>query len=210
MNASVAAGPEIVAIPGPSVIPDRVLSAMHRGMPDIYAGELEGVIDEVFDALPEIARTSSRAFVVIGNGHAAWSMALSNTLSRGDKVLVLECGLFATVWGELAAFDGLDVETIVAPRGRAVDPSAVEARLRADEDREIRAVLVAHADTASSVRNDIPGIRTALDAAGHDALLMVDAIATLACECYAMQEWGVDVTIGASQKGLMVRSSPSP
>ena len=204
MQTSFAEGPEIVAIPGPSVVPDRVLSAMHRAMPDIYAGELEDVIDEVFDALPGIAGTVSRAFVVIGNGHAAWSMALSNTLSRGDKVLVLECGLFAGVWGELAAFDGLEVETIVAAPGRAVDPADVAARLRTDTSGDVKAVLLAHADTASSVRNDVAAIRAAIDAADHGALLMVDAIATLACEPYLMDDWGVDVTGGASQKGLMV------
>ena len=204
MQTFLAEGPEIVAIPGPSVVPDRVLSAMHRAMPDIYAGELEDVIDEVFEALPGIAGTASRAFVVIGNGHAAWSMALSNTLSRGDRVLVLECGLFATVWGELAAFDGLEVETIASAPGRAVDPGAVESRLRADRRGDIKAILLAHADTASSVRNDVAAIRAAVDSAGHGALLMVDAIATLACERYEMDGWGVDVTIGASQKGLMV------
>ncbi len=204
MKPSLAAGPEIVAIPGPSVIPDRVLAAMHRAMPDIYAGELEGVIDEVFDGLPGIARTSSRAFVVIGNGHAAWSMALSNTLDRGDRVLVLECGLFATVWGELADFDGLEVEVVRAEAGRAVDPAAVEERLRADRSGSIAAVLLAHADTASSVRNDVAAIRQAIDATGHRALLMVDAIASLACERYEMDAWGVDITVGACQKGLMV------
>ncbi len=203
MHISLAEGPEIVAIPGPSVIPDRVLSAMHRSMPDIYAGELEDVIDEVFDALPGMARTTSRGYVVIGNGHAAWSMALSNTLSRGDTVLVLECGLFAGVWGELAAFDGLSVETITAEPGRAVEPASVEARLRADRAGEIAAVLIAHADTASSVRNDIASIRAAIDAAGHGALLMVDAIATIGCEPFEMDDWGVDVTVGASQTGLM-------
>lgn len=198
-----AAGPEIVAIPGPSVIPDRVLNAMHRAMPDIYAGELTEIIDEVFDALPGIARTTSRAFVPIGNGHAGWEMALSNTLSRGDLVLVLDCGRFAAIWGEMAEFNGLRVETITAPWGRAVDPAIVEERLRADAAGEVKAVLTVHVDTATSVRNDIPGLRAAIDAAGHPALLMVDCIASMGCERYEMDAWGVDVTIAASQKGLM-------
>jgi alanine-glyoxylate transaminase/serine-glyoxylate transaminase/serine-pyruvate transaminase len=198
-----AAGPEIVAIPGPSIIPDRVLNAMHRAMPDIYAGELTRVIDEVFDALPGIARTTSRAFVPIGNGHAGWEMALSNTLSRGDLVLVLDCGRFAAIWGEMAEFNGLRVETITAPWGRAVDPAQVEERLRADAGRDIKAVLTVHVDTATSVRNDIPALRSAIDAAGHPALFMVDCIASMGCERFEMDEWGVDVTVAASQKGLM-------
>ena len=200
---SLAAGPEIVAIPGPSIIPDRVLNAMHRAMPDIYAGELTEVIDEVFEALPAVARTTSRVFVPIGNGHAGWEMALSNTLSRGDLVLVLDCGRFAAIWGEMAEFNGLRVETITAPWGRAVDPAQVEERLRTDTGHEIRAVLTVHVDTASSVRNDIPALRAAIDAAGHPALFMVDCIASMGCERFEMDEWGVDVTIAASQKGLM-------
>jgi alanine-glyoxylate transaminase/serine-glyoxylate transaminase/serine-pyruvate transaminase len=200
---SLAAGPEIVAIPGPSVIPDRVLNAMHRAMPDIYAGELITVIDDVFDALPAIARTTSRVFVPIGNGHAGWEMALANTLSRGDRVLVLDCGRFAAIWGDMAEFNGLRVETITAPWGRAVDPTQVEERLRADTAHEIAAVLTVHVDTASSVRNDVPAIRAAMDAAGHPALLMVDCIASMGCERFEMDAWGVDVTVAASQKGLM-------
>jgi len=192
-----------VAIPGPSVVPDRVLSAMHRPMPDIYAGELTSVIDRVFDALPAIAGTTSRAFVPIGNGHAGWEMAITNTLDRGDLVLVLDCGRFAAIWGEMAEFDGVRVELVAAPVGDAVDPAALEARLRADDAHEIAAVLVVQVDTATSVRNDIPAIRAAIDAAGHPALLMVDCIASLGCEPYEMDAWGVDVTVAATQKGLM-------
>ena len=203
LDHALAAGPEIVAIPGPSIIPDRVLNAMHRAMPDIYAGELTAVIDELFEVLPGIARTSSRVFVPIGNGHAGWEMALANTLSRGDLVLVLDCGRFAAIWGEMAEFNGLRVETITAPWGRAIDPAQVEERLRADTGHEIRAVLTVHVDTATSVRNDVPALRAAIDAAGHPALFMVDCIASMGCERFEMDEWGVDVTIAASQKGLM-------
>jgi alanine-glyoxylate transaminase / serine-glyoxylate transaminase / serine-pyruvate transaminase len=200
---SLAAGPEIVAIPGPSVMPERVLNAMHRAMPDIYSGELTEVIDEVFDALPAIARTTSRAFVPIGNGHAGWEMAISNTLSRGDRVLVLDCGRFAAIWGEMAQFNGVRVDLITAPLGRAVDPDTVEAHLRADTAQEIKAVLTVHVDTASSVRNDIPAIRRAIDAAGHPAMFFVDCIASMGCERFEMDDWGVDVTVAASQKGMM-------
>ena len=127
-------------------------------MPDIYAGALLPATDELFERLRDVACTTSRAFVAIGNGHAAWEMALSNTLSRGDRVLVLECGRFAQVWGEMAAFNGLEVEMITSEPGRAVDPDVVAGRLADDPERSIRAVLLAHVDTGSSVRNDVPAI----------------------------------------------------
>ena len=197
------AGKEIVAIPGPSVVPDRVLAAMHRPMPDIYDGELLAVTDEVFDALPALAGTSQRALVTIGNGHSAWEMALTNTLSKGDRVLVLDCGRFAAIWGEMASFLGLDVELVESEPGFANDPGALEERLRADSEHQIKAVLTAHVDTASSAKNDIAAFREALDAAAHPALLMVDCIASMGCEPFRMDEWGVDLALSASQKGLM-------
>jgi alanine-glyoxylate transaminase / serine-glyoxylate transaminase / serine-pyruvate transaminase len=204
VNVSLHAGRDIVAIPGPSMIPDRVLAAMHRPMPNIYDGELLAVSDRIFEQLPGIARASGRVFVTISNGHGAWEMAISNTLSRGDKVLVLESGRFAVAWGDMAAFSGVKTEVLLAPERGAVDPAAVEDRLREDIEHEIKAVFVVHVDTGSSVRNDLPSIRRAIDAADHPALLMVDCIASLGCERYEMDAWGVDVTVGASQKGLMV------
>lgn len=203
MNHNLSQGREIVAIPGPSIIPDRVLSAMHRAMPDIYEGDLTTVIDSVWAWLPEVVQTSGRVFVPIGNGHAAWEMALSNTLSRGDHVLVLNCGRFAAIWAEMAEFNGLNVEVMEAEEGFANEPSALEERLRADVDRKITAVLTVHVDTATSVRNDVPALRQAIDAAGHPALFMVDCIASMGCERFEMDAWGVDVTIAASQKGMM-------
>ena len=203
MKHNLSQGREIVAIPGPSIIPDRVLSAMHRAMPDIYEGDLTMVIDSVWAWLPEVVQTSGRVFVPIGNGHAAWEMALSNTLSRGDHVLVLNCGRFAAIWAEMAEFNGLTVEVMEAEEGFANEPSALEERLRADVDRKIAAVLTVHVDTATSVRNDVPALRQAIDAAGHPALFMVDCIASMGCERFEMDAWGVDVTIAASQKGMM-------
>ncbi len=203
MNHNLSQGREIVAIPGPSIIPDRVLSAMHRAMPDIYEGDLTTVIDSVWAWLPEVVQTSGRVFVPIGNGHAAWEMALSNTLSRGDHVLVLNCGRFAAIWAEMAEFNGLNVEVMEAEEGFANEPSALEERLRADVDRKIAAVLTVHVDTATSVRNDVPALRQAIDAAGHPALFMVDCIASMGCERFEMDALGVDVTIAASQKGMM-------
>jgi alanine-glyoxylate transaminase/serine-glyoxylate transaminase/serine-pyruvate transaminase len=201
---SLSAGPDLVAIPGPSVVPERVLRAMHRSMPDIYQGELLDCSDEVFAALPGVARTvAARPFVTMSNGHGAWEMAVTNTLSRGDRVLVLESGIFAGVWGSLAAAVGVDVEVLHAPPRRPIDLDAVAERLSADRDRSVRAILTVHTDTASSVRNDIAGLRAVLDRTGHPALLMVDCIASLGCEPFEMDAWGVDVTVGASQKGLM-------
>ncbi|MEM6676304.1 MAG: aminotransferase class V-fold PLP-dependent enzyme [Pseudomonadota bacterium] len=202
--ASLARGRHFVSIPGPSVIPDRVLAAMARPMPNIYEGALVEASEQMLSALPGIARTTGRAFVASSNGHGAWEMALTNTLSRGDKVLVLESGRFAVGWGEMGTVMGLDVEVLKGRERRAVDPSAVEARLRADTGHEIKAVLVVQIDTASSVWNDIAAIRKAIDAAGHPALYMVDCIACLGCVEYEMGAWGVDVTVAGSQKGLMV------
>ncbi len=204
MKAPLGFGRDMVAIPGPSIVPDRVLAAMHRAMPNIYDGELIAISNDVLERLPGLARTSGAAFVTVSNGHGAWEMAITNTLSRGDKVLVLESGRFATAWGDMAAFDGVKTEVLNAPDRGPVDAAAVEAHLRADTSREIRAIFVVQVDTASSVRNDIAAIRRAIDAADHPALLMVDCIASIGCERYEMDAWGVDVTVAGSQKGLMV------
>lgn len=191
-------------MPGPSVIPDRVLGAMHMSMPNIYEGALVDVSKSIFDDLPAVARTSGPVFIAISNGHGAWEMALTNTLSRGDKVLVLESGRFAIGWGDQARMLGCEAEILNAPKRAAVDPDDLELRLRADTGHEIKAVLVVQVDTASGVWNDIAALRRAMDAARHPALLMVDCIASLGCVEYLMDEWGVDITVGGSQKGLMV------
>ena len=196
-------GREQVSIPGPSIIPERVREAMSRPMPNIYEGPLVDVSNSLFADLPQVARTEGEVFIVVGNGHAAWQMATSNTMRRGQKVLVLESGTFAVVWGEQARVSGVDVEVLPGSDDGPVDPAAVEERLRADAGHEIGAVLVVLTDTATGVRNDVPAIRRALDDAGHPALLMVDAIASLGCDRYEMDEWGVDLTVSASQKGLM-------
>jgi len=198
-------GRPVVAIPGPSMIPDAVLQAMHRPMPNIYEGELVDVAMSVLSDLKPIARTeAAEPFIVIGNGHAAWQMAIDNTLSRGDRVLVLESGRFAVAWGDMAATSGVDVEVLPGDDRLSVDPLALGERLSADTSHTIRAVLVVLADTASGVLNDIAAIREAIDRAGHPALLMVDAIASLGCDRFEMDAWGVDLTVSASQKGLMV------
>ncbi len=201
---NLAAGRDMVAIPGPSIIPERVLNAFARPMPDIYAGELVEVSNEILRRLPDLARTAGRGFITIGNGHAGWQMAISNTLNRGDRVLALESGFFAVVWGEQSAVSGVDVEVLPGTERDPVDPEALHDRLVADAQHEIKAVLVSHTDTSTSVRNDIASLREAIDRSGHPTLLMVDCIASMACEPYEMDAWGVDVTVAASQKGVMV------
>ncbi len=193
-----------MAIPGPSNIPDRVLRAMSRPMTDIYEGALVDVSDRILAELPTLAGTAGKAFIIIGNGHAAWQMAIDNTMSAGDKVLVCESGPFAVIWGYMAEKSGVDVEILAGSDRAPVDPVALEARLAADADHEIKAVLCVQTDTASSVRNDLPALRGAIDGAGHPAMFMVDCIASLGCERFEMDSWGVDLTVGASQKGLMV------
>ena len=153
---SLSFGRPMVAIPGPSIVPDRVLAAMHRPMPNIYSGELPDLAYELIDELPAIARTEGRAFVSISNGHGAWQMAICNTLSRDDTVLVLESGRFATVWGEMAALSGVRIETVPGDTRCAVDPEAVTAHLVDDTERRIKAILMVHTDTSTSVRTTPP------------------------------------------------------
>ncbi len=196
-------GKHLLAMPGPTNVPDEVLQAMHRGAVDIYGGELVGITDQILADLQTVFRTKGRTFVYVANGHGGWEAALSNTMSRGDKILVLGCGRFAEGWGEMAEIMGCAVETLAAAPRRAVDPNAVEARLREDVTGEIQAILVVQIDTASGIANDIPAIRAAVDAAGHDALFMVDGVASVGCVPFEMDAWGVDLAMTGSQKGLM-------
>ena len=200
---TVRSGREFLSIPGPTTVPDEVLNAMHRPAVDIYSGPLVGITMSCLDDLRRVFQTKGRTYIYIANGHGAWEAALSNTLTRGDKILVLESGQFATGWGEMAKMLGLEVEALPGDWHRAVDPAKLEARLRDDAAREIKAVLVVQVDTASSVVNDIPALRKAIEAAGHPALYMVDAIASLATMPFEMDDWGVDLAVTGSQKGLM-------
>ena len=200
---TVAKGREFLTIPGPTTVPDEVLNAMHRPAIDIYAGSLVGTTDSCLADLARIFRTQGNTYIYAANGHGAWEAALCNVLSRGDKILVLGSGRFAIGWGEMAAMLGIEVDVLPGSWRHAVDPAAVEARLRDDADGRIKAVLLVQIDTASGVFNDIPAIREAMRAAGHDALLMVDAIASLGCVPFEMDAWGIDVAVSAAQKGLM-------
>jgi alanine-glyoxylate transaminase/serine-glyoxylate transaminase/serine-pyruvate transaminase len=200
---SVRAGREFLSIPGPTVIPDAVLAAMQRPAVDIYSGPLVALTDGLLADISKMFRTQGRSYIYAANGHGAWEAALTNVLSRGDKVLVLESGRFAIGWGEAARMLGAEVEVLPGDFRRAVRAEAVEARLKADAKGEIKALLVAQVDTASGVVNDIAAISAAIRAAGHHALLMVDVVASLGCVPFEMDDWGVDVAMSGSQKGLM-------
>ena len=200
---TVANGREFLSIPGPTNIPDAVLSAMHHPAIDIYSGNMLEITRTLHEDLPRIFRTTGQTYIYAANGHGGWEAAVTNVLSRGETVLVLESGLFALGWGDMARMLGAKLEVLKGDWRRAVDPAAVNQRLRADTSHEIKAVLVAQIDTASGVVNDIPAIRRAMDAAGHPALLMVDCVASLGCMPFDMDGWGVDVAMAGSQKGLM-------
>lgn len=200
---TVRAGREILAIPGPTTMPDEVLRAMHRPALDIYSGELLGITDSILADMKKLFRTRGRSYIYIANGHGAWEAVLTNVLSRGQKILVLESGRFAIGWGEAAARFGIDVEIMKGDWRRGVNPDELEARLRADREGKIKAILVVQVDTASSAYNDIAALGRAVKNAKHEALLCVDAVASLGCMPFEMDEWGVDVAMSGSQKGLM-------
>ena len=200
---TVANGRQFLSIPGPTNIPDAVLQAMHRPAIDIYSGDMIELTRTLLEDLPKLFRTSGRTFIYAANGHGGWEAAVSNVLSRGETVLVLESGVFAVGWGDMARMMGIKVEVLKGDWRRAVDPAAVAQRLAADAAHEIKAILVVQIDTASSVVNDIAAIRRAIDSVDHPALLMVDCVAALGCMPFDMDGWKVDVAMSGSQKGLM-------
>jgi alanine-glyoxylate transaminase / serine-glyoxylate transaminase / serine-pyruvate transaminase len=199
----VRAGREFLAIPGPTNMPDEVLRAMHRPALDIYSDQMVELTDSLMRDLAKLFATKGRPYIHVANGHGAWESTLSNVLSRGDKILVLESGRFAIGWGNAAAAMGVDVEVLKGDWRRAVRPDEVEARLRKDKDHTIKAILAVQVDTASGAVNDIEAIGKAIKAAGHPALFMVDAVASLGCMPFEMDAWGIDVAMSGSQKGLM-------
>ena len=200
---TVAKGREFLSIPGPTNVPDAVLAAMQRPAIDIYSGDMLAITDTCLEDLRSLFRTKGKVYIYAANGHGGWEAAVSNVLSRGDTVLALESGRFATGWGEMAKMMGAEVEVLKGDWRRAVDPAAVEERLERDTGHRIKAVLLVQIDTASGVVNDVPAIRRAMTAARHPALLMVDTVASLGCMEFNMDGWGVDVAMAGSQKGLM-------
>ncbi|MFO1137604.1 MAG: aminotransferase class V-fold PLP-dependent enzyme [Paracoccus sp. (in: a-proteobacteria)] len=197
---SFAQGHPVIAIPGPSPAPDRVLRAMHRPSPDIYGQAMADENRAMIAGLRRMAGTSAHLAAYIGNGHAAWEAANTNLLNRGDHALVLTSGHFGRGWAASARALGVTVEELdfgISPP----DPQRLAERLAQDRDGAIRAVLVCQIDTASSARADIPALRQAMG--DHPAFFGVDAIASLGCEPMHMDDWGVDLLVSASQKGLM-------
>lgn len=200
---SYAAGRPYLAIPGPSVVPDRVLSAMHRPSPDIYAGELPDMVPSLVEDLLGVARSKQHVAIYIANGHGAWEAANTNIFSAGDAALCLVTGLFGEGWAASAERLGVDVRRIDFGREQPIDPDRVRDALRRDKGERIKAVLMTHVDTTTSVRNDVSAVRKVLNEVGHPALLAVDCVASLGCDRFEMDAWDVDVMVSASQKGLM-------
>ena len=190
--------------PGPTNIPDRVLRAMDRGTLDFTGAAFKAISDECFAGLQSIFKTKQPILGYASTGHGAWEAALVNLFSPGDKVLVAESGYFSMNWGLRAESFGLRVETLANDWRRPVDPAKLEARLRDDKAHEIKAVLAVHNETSTGVCHPIAAMRKAIDAAQHPALFCVDTISSLGSFDFRMDEWGVDVTVVGSQKGLML------
>lgn len=197
-------GRTYLAIPGPSVVPERVLNAMHRASPNIYEGEVVAMMDRLMADLKRVAMTRHNAAIYIANGHGAWEAANANLFSRGDKALQVATGTFGWGWATSAQRMCVDVDVLDCGKSGAADPALVAQKLRDDKDHNIKVLMVTHVDTASSAKNNVPAMRKALDDAGHPALLAVDAVASLGCDELRMDDWGIDLLVGASQKGLMM------
>ena len=201
---SIPAGRHFLQIPGPSNVPDRVLRAMDMPTIDHRGPEFAQLTLQILQDLKAVFKTSADVVIYPASGTGAWEAALVNTLSAGDKVLMFETGHFATLWRGIASDLGLDVEFVAGDWRHGVDPAEVEARLQADKNGQIKAVMVVHNETSTGVTSRIADIRKAIDSAAHPALFMVDVISSLGSIDYRHDEWGVDVTVAGSQKGLML------
>jgi alanine-glyoxylate transaminase / serine-glyoxylate transaminase / serine-pyruvate transaminase len=197
-------GRHFLQIPGPTNVPDRVLRAIDRATMD-HRGPAFGHLGmEIIEGLRYVIQTAHPVVIYPASGTGAWEAALVNTLSPGDRVLMVETGHFASLWQKMAGKFGVEVELIATDWRHGADPAAIEARLAEDKAHAIKAVCVVHNETSTGVTSRIPLIRRALDAASHPALFMVDTISSLASIDYRHDEWGVDVTVAGSQKGLML------
>jgi alanine-glyoxylate transaminase/serine-glyoxylate transaminase/serine-pyruvate transaminase len=203
-NRSRIIGRHFLHIPGPTPLPDRILRAMDMPIIDHRGPEFAKLARRVLDGLKTIVKTKDQLVIYPASGTGAWEAALVNTLSGGDRILMYETGQFATLWKKMAAKLGLHPEFIESDWRSGADPSVIEARLRADRGHAIKAVCVLHNETSTGCVSHPREIRKAIDSAQHPALLMVDTISSLASIDYRHDEWGVDVTVGASQKGLML------
>ena len=198
------AGRHFLQIPGPSPVPDRILRAMDMPVLDHRGPEFQKLGLKVLAGIKTIFKTKGHVIIYPASGTGAWEAALVNALSPGDKVLMVETGHFATLWKTMAVKLGLRPEFIATDWRTGADATAIEARLKADTGHTIKAVCVVHNETSTGATSRIDEVRRAIDAAKHPALLMVDTISSLASVDYRHDEWGVDVTVGGSQKGLML------
>ena len=190
--------------PGPTNIPNRILNAMHRPAIEFLGPDFMAFSDKIFSNLKTIFKTEGQPFIYAANGHGAWEAAISNVLAPGDKVLVPETGKFALSWVHMANMLHIGCEVLPNDHRQAMRPVDVAERLARDTTHGIKAVLLVHVDTSNGIVADVAGVRAAIDEAKHPALLMVDTIASLMTTDFCMDEWGVDVTIAAGQKGLML------
>jgi len=197
-------GRHFLQIPGPSNVPDRILRAIDRPTIDHRGPEFGRLGRAVLAGCQTVFGTSGPVVIFPASGTGAWEAAIVNTLERGDRVLMYETGQFASLWHAMAQRFGLQVDWVPGDWRRGVDPADVEARLRADPGRSIKAVMVVHNETSTGVTSRIPEIRAAVDRADHPALFMVDTISSLGSMDYQHEAWGVDVTVSGSQKGLML------
>ncbi len=203
-NRSRTAGRHFLQIPGPTPIPDRVLRAMDMPIIDHRGPEFGKLGRRVLDGIKTIFKTRNPVVIFPSSGTGAWEAALVNTLSPGDTVLMYETGQFATLWKKMAEKIGINPIFIESDWRAGADPKAIEARLREDKEKKIKAVAIVHNETSTGCVSHPLEVRKAIDAAGHPALLFVDTISSLASIDYRHDEWGVDVTVGGSQKGLML------
>jgi alanine-glyoxylate transaminase/serine-glyoxylate transaminase/serine-pyruvate transaminase len=197
-------GRHFLQIPGPTNVPDRVLRAMDRPMIDHRGPEFARLGAEVLEGMRGAFKTSGPVIMYPASGSGAWEAAIVNTLSPGDRVLMFETGHFSHLWRDIAQRHGLQVDYVPGNWRRGVSPDEVEARLTGDTRHTIKAVMVVHNETSTGVTSRIAEVRRAMDRAKHPALLMVDTISSLASIDYRHDEWGVDVTVAGSQKGLML------
>ena len=199
-------GRHFLQIPGPTNVPQRVLRALSRSTIDHRGPEFAMLSLEILAGLQRIFQTTGPVVIYPSSGTGAWEAALVNALSAGDKVLMFETGHFATLWRNMAVSLGLEVDFVPTDWRHGVDPAVVEEKLVEDRDHRIKSVMAVHNETSTGVTSRIPLIREAMDRAKHPALLMVDTISSLASIEYRHEQWGVDVTVGCSQKGPHVTS----
>jgi alanine-glyoxylate transaminase/serine-glyoxylate transaminase/serine-pyruvate transaminase len=197
-------GRHFLQIPGPTNVPDRILRALDRPTIDHRGPQFARLAAEILDGLRPVFGTKGPVIIFPSSGTGAWEAAIVNTLKPGDKVLMFETGHFATLWKKMSERLGLSVDFVPGDWRHGVDPALVESKLREDRQGAVKAVMVVHNETSTGVTSRIPLIRQAIDRARHGALLMVDTISSLASIDYRHAEWGVDVTVSCSQKGLML------